>query len=153
MILPLIKGLVLTIKRFLNPSTCVTVQYPDERLKLSARFRGLPELQIGKDGMEQCVACGLCAKVCPSQCIYVEGASDEETQRRYPKIYELDAFRCIFCGFCQEVCPVRAIILRDTFELATYENRGIFDKEMLLDLTRKRNIQYRRKLEPKKAKD
>jgi len=153
MIIPLIKGLSLTIKRFLNPYTCVTVQYPDERPKIATRFRGLPELQIGKDGMDQCIACGLCAKVCPSNCIYVEGTTDKKTQRRYPKIYELDAFRCIFCGFCQEACPVRAIILRDTFELATYENRGIFDKEMLLDLTRKRNIQYTRKLEPKKAKD
>ena len=139
MILPLIKGLVLTLKRFLNPKTCVTIQYPDERPKLSTRFGGLPELQIGKDGREKCVACGLCAKVCPSNCIYVEGAEDE-THRRYPKIYELDAFRCIYCGFCEEACPVRAIILRDTFELATYQNKDIFDKEKLLDLTRKRDL-------------
>ncbi len=140
MILPLIKGLALTLKRFLNPNTCVTMQYPDERPKLSSRFRGLPELQIGKDGREKCIACGLCAKVCPSQCIYVEGASDEETQRRYPKIYELNASRCIFCGFCEEACPARALMLRDTFELSSYASENIFDKEKLLDLTRKRNI-------------
>ena len=139
MIVPLIKGLALTIKRFLNPNTCVTMQYPDERPILAPRFRGLPELQIGKDGREKCVACGLCARVCPSQCISVEGAEDE-TNRRYPKVYELDAFRCIFCGFCEEACPVRAIILRDTFELATYANKDVFDKERLLDLTRKRNL-------------
>ncbi len=140
MILPLIKGLALTLKRFLNPNTCVTMQYPDERPKLSSRFRGLPELQIGKDGREKCIACGLCAKVCPSQCIYVEGASDEEAQRRYPKIYELNASRCIFCGFCEEACPARALMLRDTFELSSYASENIFDKEKLLDLTRKRNI-------------
>ncbi len=140
MILPLIKGLALTLKRFLNPNTCVTMQYPDERPKLSSRFRGLPELQIGKDGRERCIACGLCAKVCPSQCIYVEGASDEETQRRYPKIYELNASRCIFCGFCEEACPARAVMLRDTFELSSYASEGVFNKEKLLDLTRKRNI-------------
>jgi NADH-quinone oxidoreductase subunit I len=113
------------------------MQYPDERPELATRFRGLPELQIGKDGREKCVACGLCAKVCPSNCIYVEGAEDE-TQRRYPKTYELDAFRCIFCGFCEEACPIRAIILKDTFELSTYNDKDIFDKEKLLDLTRKR---------------
>ncbi|MBU6392242.1 MAG: NADH-quinone oxidoreductase subunit I [Planctomycetota bacterium] len=140
MILPLIKGLALTLKRFLNPNTCVTMQYPDERPKLSSRFRGLPELQIGKDGRERCIACGLCAKVCPSQCIYVEGASDEETQRRYPKIYELNASRCIFCGFCEEACPARAVMLRDTFELSSYASEDVFNKEKLLDLTRKRNI-------------
>ena len=137
MIIPLIKGLALTLKRFLSPSTCVTMQYPDERPELATRFRGLPELQIGKDGREKCVACGLCAKVCPSNCIYVEGAEDE-TQRRNPKTYELDAFRCIFCGFCEEACPIRAIILKDTFELSTYNDKDIFDKEKLLDLTRKR---------------
>src|SRR3989338_3670279 len=81
MIIPLIKGLLLTIKRFLNPYTCVTVQYPDERPKIATRFRGLPELQIGKDGMDQCIACGLCAKVCPSNCIYVEGTTDKKTQK------------------------------------------------------------------------
>ncbi len=139
MILPLIKGLALTLSRFFNPKTCATIQYPEEQLKFSSRFRGLPELQIGKDGREKCVACGLCAKVCPSGCINVEGAEDE-TNRRYPKVYELDAFRCIFCGFCEEACPVRAIILRDTFELATYKNKEVFDKEKLLDLTRKRNL-------------
>jgi len=139
MILPLLKGLALTLRRFLNPKTCATELYPEERPKLSTRFRGLPELQIGKDGREKCVACGLCAKVCPSQCISIEGAEDE-THRRYPKTYELDAFRCIFCGFCEEACPVRAIILRDTFELATYEKKDVFDKEKLLDLTRKINL-------------
>ncbi len=139
MILPLIKGLALTLKRFLNPSTCETIQYPEVRPKLASRFRGLPELQIGKDGREKCVACGLCAKACPSGCIYVEGAEDE-THRRYPKTYELDAFRCIFCGFCEEACPVRAIILRDTFELSTYENKQVFDKDKLLNLTRKRDL-------------
>lgn len=139
MIVPLIKGLALTLKKFLSPGTCVTMQYPEERPKLAARFRGLPELQIGKDGREKCVACGLCARACPSQCISVEGVEDE-TNRRYPKTYELDAFRCIFCGFCEEACPVRAIILRDTFELATYKSSDVFDKEKLLELTRKRNL-------------
>lgn len=142
MILPLIKGLILTLKRFLNPNAVVTMQYPDERPKLTYRFRGLPELQIGKDGRERCIACGLCARVCPSQCIYIEGATDNATQRRYPQIYELDAFRCIYCGFCEEACPVRAIILRDTFELSTSHNKAVFTKEQLLDYTRKRKITF-----------
>lgn len=142
MILPLIKGLILTIKRFFNPNAVVTQRYPEERPKLPSRFRGLPELQIGKDGRERCIACGLCAKVCPSKCINVEGATDKTTQRRYPQVYELDAFRCIFCGFCEEACPVRAVMLRDTFELSTYQSKDIFDKKQLLDLTRKRNIAF-----------
>ena len=58
MIVPLIKGLALTIKRFLNPNTCVTMQYPDERPILAPRFRGLPELQIGKDGEKSVLLAG-----------------------------------------------------------------------------------------------
>lgn len=53
MILPLLKGLILIIKRFFNPNAVVTQQYPEERPKLPSRFRGLPELQIGKDGRER----------------------------------------------------------------------------------------------------
>ncbi|WKZ21417.1 MAG: NADH-quinone oxidoreductase subunit I [Candidatus Brocadiaceae baterium WH-1] len=140
--MPLLKGLALTLKRFLNPGAVVTVQYPDVRPTLSPRFRGLPELQVGKDGRERCIACGLCARVCPSQCIYVEGATEETTDRRYPKIYKLDSFRCIFCGFCEEACPVRAVILRDTFELSTCRDKVVYDKEQLLDFSRKRKISF-----------
>ncbi|GJQ50423.1 NADH:ubiquinone oxidoreductase, subunit I [Candidatus Kuenenia stuttgartiensis] len=139
MILPLVKGLLLTLKRFLNPFTCVTESYPDARPRLAKRFRGLPELQIGEDGREKCVACGLCAKVCPSQCISIEGAEDEQF-RRYPSMYELDSFRCIFCGFCEEACPERAILLGDVFELATDKNSGVLDKEKLLESARKRKL-------------
>jgi formate hydrogenlyase subunit 6/NADH:ubiquinone oxidoreductase subunit I len=53
--------------------------------------------------------------VCPSQCIYIETAEDEEG-RRYPLTYELDASRCIFCGFCEEACPVKAIFMGKNYE-------------------------------------
>jgi NADH-quinone oxidoreductase subunit I len=53
--------------------------------------------------------------VCPSQCIYIETAEDEEG-RRYPLTYEIDATRCIFCGFCEEACPVKAIFMGKTYE-------------------------------------
>ena len=53
--------------------------------------------------------------VCPSQCIYIETAEDEEG-RRYPLTYELDAARCVYCGFCEEACPVKAIFMGKTYE-------------------------------------
>ena len=134
MIKPLIQGLALTLKHFLSPSKVVTVQYPDERWTPYPRFRGLHELQRDEDGKEKCVACGLCSTVCPSECITLEGAEDENGQR-YAETYEIDMFRCIFCGYCEEVCPEEAIFLRQDYELATVNAKdNIYNKEKSLSL-------------------
>lgn len=117
MIRPLIKGLGVTLRYFLDPRKVVTMQYPDERWTPSPRFRGLHEqLRDGNDN-EKCVACGLCAKVCPADCIHIESMEDE-TGRRRAKSYEIEILRCIFCGYCEEACPVGAIHLGQHYELS-----------------------------------
>ena len=132
MIKPLIQGLMLTLKHFLSPSKVVTMQYPDEKWAPYPRFRGLHELQRDEDGNEKCVACGLCSTVCPSECINLVGAEDNNGNR-YAETYEIDMFRCIFCGYCEEVCPEEAIFLRQDYELATENvNDRIYNKEKLL---------------------
>ncbi len=113
MIIPLLKGLKLTLKMCLSKP--ITYQYPEEKVPMTARWRGIQYFEKDERGKTKCVACGLCAIVCPSQCIYVETAEDEEG-RRYPLTYEIDATRCIFCGFCEEACPVSAIFMGKTYE-------------------------------------
>ena len=79
------------------------------------------------------MACGLCMIVCPSQCISIETAEDEEG-RRYPLTYELDASRCIFCGFCEEACPVKAIFMGKTYEWVESDRKPLLmDTEKLLE--------------------
>ncbi len=130
MIKPLLKGLELTLRTFF--SRPVTLQYPEEKMAMFPRFRGLHELQRDGDGKIICVACELCAAVCPAKCIRVEPAEDEN-HVRYPKVYEIDLLRCIFCGFCQEACPYGAILLRDNYETANYTRQDlILDREKLL---------------------
>jgi NADH-quinone oxidoreductase subunit I len=108
------------------------MQYPDEKWTPYPRFRGLHELQRDQDGKEKCVACGLCATVCPSECIRLEGAENDQGER-YAEVYEINMLRCIFCGYCQEVCPEDAIFLRQEYELASAKgDEFIFDKERLL---------------------
>ena len=45
----------------------VTVQYPEQRLSLAPRYRGIHEFEA-----EKCIACDLCAKACPVDCIYID---------------------------------------------------------------------------------
>lgn len=115
MIIPLLKGLRVTLKYFFSKP--LTVQYPEEKNPPAQRWRGIQFFEKDERGKTKCVACGLCMAVCPSQCIYIETAEDEEG-RRYPLTYELDVARCIFCGFCEEACPVKAIFMGKTYELA-----------------------------------
>jgi NADH-quinone oxidoreductase subunit I len=117
----------------------ITVQYPEEEVKIYPRFRGRHELQRHENGLEKCVGCGLCAAYCPSGCIYVEAAENTAEERysegeRYAKVYEINLSRCIFCGYCEEACPTGAIKLKHEFALADYQ-RGdfIYDKQRLLE--------------------
>ena len=54
-----------------------TVQYPDEKLTMFPRFRGLHILTRHEDGLERCVGCDLCEAACPSHCIKVISAEDQ----------------------------------------------------------------------------
>ena len=95
------------------------------------RFRGLHELTRDEEGKIKCVACELCAAVCPAKCIRVEPA-EGPTHKRFPLVYEIDLLRCIFCGFCQEACPYGAIILRENYETANYTRQDlIYNRDQL----------------------
>ena len=111
----------------------VTVEYPKEKLNTFPRFRGAHALLTDAEtGDTKCVACMLCATVCPSQCIRVEGEQLPDGRSR-PREFEIDLGRCIFCGYCEEVCPVAAIVLTKVYELSTFnKNDFVLTKEWLL---------------------
>jgi NADH-quinone oxidoreductase subunit I len=130
MIKELIEGLTITAKHYL-PGHSTTVQYPDEKLEPSDRFRGLHRLVPSHD-REKCVACYLCATVCPAKCITIE-AGENKKGEKYPKVYRIDLLRCIFCGYCVEACPVEAIEMTKEYELANYKREDFnLVKEQLL---------------------
>lgn len=95
----------------------VTIQYPEERKELSPRHRSLHRVLSREDGKPRCVACMLCVTVCPSECLSVEAAEDDDPEvQKYPARFVVDLSRCCFCGFCVEACPVDAIRM-DTGEI------------------------------------
>lgn len=120
-----------------------TVSYPDERLKVPERFRVIPFLlyngQSGEPVKEEairCTACGICAKVCPPQCIWIVQAKDATTAKPKPKPAEffIDVDVCMNCGLCAEYCPFDAIKMGHDFELSNSEREQshIFDMPRLM---------------------
>ena len=123
-------GLVLTGKYMLKRK--ITIQFPEEKTPMSARFRGLHALRRYPNGEERCIACKLCEAVCPALAITIEAEPRDDGSRRTTR-YEIDLFKCIFCGFCEESCPVDSIV-ETGISHYHFENRGenIMTKPMLL---------------------
>jgi NADH-quinone oxidoreductase subunit I len=109
-----------------------TVQYPDEKLPVPENFRFIPFLVVDAEtGAHRCTSCGICAKVCPPQCIWIVRGTDPETGRPKPEPEEffIDATICMSCGSCAEFCPFDAIKMNHDYEVAAYDRA-----ELLYDL-------------------
>jgi NADH-quinone oxidoreductase subunit I len=125
------RGLMLTFKHIFKPK--FTRQYPEEKWDAPDSFRGRPVLVLDDNGVERCVACGLCSRVCPPLAIEVQASETELMKERYPVRFEINMLRCIFCGFCEEVCPEEAIVMSKDYELVfTQPEQGIYGKDKLL---------------------
>lgn len=110
----------------------VTIQYPEQKAYLAPRYRGRIILSRDPDGGERCVACYLCAAVCPVDCIALQ-ATEDENERRYPEFFRINFSRCIFCGLCEDACPTYAIQLTPDFEMGEYNRQNlVYEKEDLL---------------------
>ncbi len=114
-----------------------TVQYPEEKLPVPEEFRYLPFLVYdeGLDGTKEirCTSCGICAKVCPPQCIWIVRSTDPATGRPRPQPAEfyIDADICMNCGLCAEFCPFDAIKMDHDYEMASY-TRTLLNLDRLL---------------------
>ena len=118
-----VKGFGVTLKRFFTPK--MTIQYPDEKRPMAPRFRGLPSLRADPEtGEALCVACGLCARICPTSCLEMHVIPSEEGDRELGE-FILRSGRCMFCGLCSQVCPVDAITMSREYELSVQDRDGL----------------------------
>ncbi len=127
----IIKGLAVTAKNFVGsyfvPERMVTEQYPEDRPKLPENYRSFPLLvsETAEDpmGTLRCVACQICEKECPPQCIYIEKSKDKKPDatgkmQLYPVVFAIDTSVCMSCGLCAELCPFDSIKMDQVFEVA-----------------------------------
>ncbi len=133
----------------------MTVFYPEEKLETPERFRFVPFLVTDdpppgqKWGHDWCTSCGICAKVCPPQCIWIErGKQPNGRPKPEPQEFFIDIDICMNCGLCAEFCPFDAIKMDHDYELASYDRTTahIHDKERL-----SKPLSYWQSIAPRKA--
>jgi NADH-quinone oxidoreductase subunit I len=138
-------------RRSANTKGIFSVQYPEEKLPVPENFRYIPFLVYNEDEngkkIPLCTSCGICAKVCPPQCISIKRSVDPETGRPVPIPVEfyIDIDICMNCGFCAEFCPFDAIKMDHDYELATTDRlkHHMYDMERLL-----KPVEYYAKIRP-----
>ena len=87
---------------------------------------GMPVLVSRSDGSPRCVACGLCARACPSHCIEVVPSElATRADDAPPAHFDLDLSRCLFCGLCEDACPVEAVVMSSHVEVAGFDRASM----------------------------
>lgn len=137
-----IKGLAVTARNmvgsFFEKDRLITEQYPEERPTLPERSRNFPFLVYEGDDPEagmRCVACKICEKECPPQCIYIVQDRDAAGKLiKRPKVFNIDTSVCMSCQICVEVCPFESIRMDTVYEASSYDRFSplVLDKSKLL---------------------
>jgi NADH-quinone oxidoreductase subunit I len=155
----ILKGMAVTLRNFagsyFEKDRLITVQYPEERNPLPENYRNFPILIYDGDphaGL-RCVACKICEKECPPQCIYITKSEDKKPDymgkpQFYPAVFDIDISVCMSCQICVEVCPFEAIKMDKEFELSKRER---FDALLLRKEQLSKSNDYYHRIHPIEA--
>jgi NADH-quinone oxidoreductase subunit I len=124
-------GMRITLKHVRQPEQ--TLLYPFEKPEIEERFRGTPSVYqyLGESDEKDraCMACGICAKTCPVNCISVVRNKEKGAPIKVAE-WTIDLTKCMFCGLCTEVCPTNALTMSHDYENAEYSKDAlIYDME------------------------
>ena len=123
-------GMKITLKYCFQKT--VTVQYPEQHLTFAPRYRGIHEFEA-----EKCIACDMCAKACPVDCIYIDKSGPRKIDKKKgivdegdPKNgkllrYAIDYSKCLFCALCTEPCPTDCIHMGKMHDLSSYTREDV----------------------------
>jgi NADH-quinone oxidoreductase subunit I len=158
----ILKGMAVTARNFVGSyfekDRLITVQYPEERSPLPENYRNFPFLVYDTDDAAaglRCVACKICEKECPPQCIYIVKSEDKKPDymgkpQFYPKVFDIDISVCMSCQICVEVCPFEAIKMDKDFELSRRER---FDALLMDKRELSKSNEYYHRIHPTEAAD
>ncbi len=104
----LLKGMGLTFKFMFQSKT--TIAYPHVKAPIPDRFRGMLDFHI-----DECIACDLCVRACPSNCISLESQRNTAGKKEIQN-YTIDFGKCNWCRLCEEACPTNPKSVHHTLE-------------------------------------
>ena len=125
----------------------ITVQYPDERMPIPDRYRGIHYLE-----QEKCIDCLACARACPIDCIEMEAVRHGKELEWIS--FTLDYQKCMFCELCVYPCPKDCIHMGTEYAFVSYD-RSEFKHDLLSfkGMDRAARIRMKEAEAKKKAKE
>jgi len=152
----IVKGLAVTARNFLGSyfekDRLTTEQYPEERPTLPENSRSFPFLiydGTDPDAGMRCVACKICEKECPPQCIFIIQDRDEAGKAlKRPKVFDIDISVCMSCQICVEVCPFDSIRMDQEYEMSSFDR---FDALLIKKPQLLKSNAYYQKIHPTEA--
>jgi NADH-quinone oxidoreductase subunit I len=100
----------------------VTIQYPHEQIPVPDQGRYRLHMET-----EDCIVCDQCARICPVDCITIEGikttddlglTSDGTKKKLYLPTFDIDMAKCCYCGLCTTVCPTECLTMTKVYDFS-----------------------------------
>lgn len=100
----------------------VTIQYPQEQIPVPDQGRYRLHMET-----EDCIVCDQCARICPVDCITIEGikttddlglTSDGSKKKLYLPTFDIDMAKCCYCGLCTTVCPTECLTMTRVYDFS-----------------------------------
>lgn len=100
----------------------VTIQYPQEQIPVPDQGRYRLHMET-----EDCIVCDQCARICPVDCITIEGikttddlglTSDGSKKKFYLPTFDIDMAKCCYCGLCTTVCPTECLTMTKVYDFS-----------------------------------